>query len=97
MTSKEAIQTIEAVKAEFECNYPLNYAAAFEVAIKALEKQIPKKPRATEDYPHRLYCPNCYYPFERSKSEIDLIREHFIVVNKYCPECGQALDWSETE
>lgn len=63
----------------------------------ALEKQIPKKPNETEAYPHRLYCPNCYYPFERNKSEIALIREHFIVGNKYCPECGQALDWSETE
>lgn len=44
MTAKEAIQTIEAAKAEVEWNYPLNYAAAFEKAIEALEKQIPKKP-----------------------------------------------------
>lgn len=68
----------------------------FNVIRQALEKQIPKKPGATEDYPHRLYCPNCYYPFERNKSEIALIREHFIVGNKYCPDCGQALDWSDT-
>ena len=97
MTAKEAIQTIEAAKAEVEWNYPLDYAVAFEKAIEALEKQMPKKPRATEDYPHRLYCPNCYYPFERNKSEIALIREHFIVGNKYCPDCGQALDWSDTK
>lgn len=64
--------------------------------VSALEKQIPKKPNETEAYPHRLYCPNCYYPFERNKSEIALIREHFIVGNKYCPDCGQALDWSDT-
>ena len=30
MTAKEAIQTIEAAKAEVEWNYPLDYAAALE-------------------------------------------------------------------
>lgn len=44
MTAEEAIQTIEAAKAEVEWNYPLDYAAAFDLAIEALEKQIPKKP-----------------------------------------------------
>ena len=97
MTPNEAIETIKIAIADVEWNYPLDYSIAFETAIEALEKQIPKKPRATEDYPHRLYCSNCYYPFERNKSEIDLIREHFIVWNKYCPDCGQALDWSDEE
>ena len=97
MTPNEAIETIKIAIADVEGNYPLDYSIAFETAIEALEKQIPKKPGATEDYPHRLYCSNCYYPFERNKSEIDLIREHFIVGNKYCPDCGQALDWSDEE
>lgn len=43
MTTRKAIQAIKAAKAEVEWTYPLDYAAAFEVAIEALEKQIPKK------------------------------------------------------
>lgn len=56
MTAKEAIQTIEAAKAEVEWHYPLDYAAAFEMAIKAVEKQIPKKPIKYKD---EIICPSC--------------------------------------
>jgi len=51
-----------------------------ELAIAALEKQLPKKPY--EDFPV-LFCPVCWrvvYP------QI-----------KYCPDCGQALDWRNDE
>lgn len=94
MTPEEALEIItNAIQTDKKT---VEQDKALAIAQKALEKQIPKKPGATEDYPHRLYCPNCYYPFERNKSEIALIREHFIVGNKYCPDCGQALDWSDT-
>ena len=43
MTNKEAIETIKIAIAEVEWNYPMDYAIAFETAISALEKQIPKK------------------------------------------------------
>lgn len=43
MTNEEAIKTIEVAIAEVEWNYPMDYAIAFETAISALEKQIPKK------------------------------------------------------
>lgn len=43
MTNEEAIKTIKTAIAEVEWNYPMDYAAVFEVAISALEKQIPKK------------------------------------------------------
>lgn len=39
MTREEAIETIKAAIAEVEWEYPMNYAAAFEVAIKALEQE----------------------------------------------------------
>lgn len=94
MTAKEALEYFKRRKEQTELNDRVQQAE--DLAIEALEKQIPKKPRATEAYPHRLYCPNCYYPFERNKSEIALIREHFIVGNKYCPECGARMD-GETE
>lgn len=38
MTEKEAIKVIEIAIAEVEWDYPLDYAVAFETAIKALEE-----------------------------------------------------------
>ena len=83
----------EAIKA-IKCNYPPeNYTIlreALDMAIEALKKQIPEMP----DYEGDGYadgflvydtwiCPSCgrYY-------EIDY--DHY----KYCPECGQRIDWS---
>lgn len=39
MTNREAIDIIKNAVAEVEWNYPMEYAAAFEMAIKALEAQ----------------------------------------------------------
>lgn len=89
MTAKEAIQTIEAAKAEVEWNYPLDYAAAFEAAIKALEKRIPKKPINCSDRDWYL-CPNCLRTIKKRIEDSD----HDV---KFCPFCGQALDWSDIE
>ena len=55
MTNKEAIENIKIAIAEVEWNYPMDYAIAFDVAINALEKQIPKKPKDDG----WLYCPIC--------------------------------------
>ena len=53
-----------------------------ELAIKALEKQIPKKPK-TDDRYIMYICPCCN----------DFIK----VSHNYCPNCGQELDWSDEE
>ena len=88
MTAKEAIKTIEATKAEVEWNYPLDYAAAFEVAIEALEKQIPKKPVTEKDKViFGIVCGRC--------PECD--SAVYSTTNLYCHNCGQALDWSDTK
>ena len=55
MTAEEAIKTIQIAIAEVELNYPLDYSIAFKTAIKALEKQIPKKLKDNG----WLYCPFC--------------------------------------
>ena len=53
---------------------------ARDIAIKALEKQIPKKPKTDDRYVMYI-CPRC---------------NEFIKINKnYCMNCGQKLDWSE--
>ena len=57
---------------------------SMEIAINALEKQIPKKPK--EKYCigfNTLVCPEC-------KMELYLYEP-------YCDNCGQAIDWSNYE
>lgn len=81
MTNKEAIETIKIALAEVEWNYPMDYAAAFETAIEALEKQVPKKPNYIyEDEP---LCPYCGAVLDYCDSP--------------CENCNQFIDWSEEE
>ena len=89
MTLEEAIRTIRVAIAEVEWNYPLDYAEAIEVAIEALEKQIPKKPIYSGG--HEYICPNCNR-FTRKREQ-----QHGNIIIPYCKWCGQALDWRETE
>lgn len=59
---------------------------SIEVAINALEKQIPKKPIIeTNRYTTLFICPSCG-------------RKQGIKYKQYhCIECGQKLDWSDEE
>lgn len=63
-----------------------NLIDALEMAIQALEKQIPKKPLciANLGYTALWLCPVC----ERRIIRSDL---------KYCHQCGQKLNWSDEE
>ena len=91
MTYEEAIKTIKLAVAEVEWNYPMDYAVAFEIAISALEKQIPKKPINVEK--HYYECPCCKQDLGVSDDDI------FVYENpgkNYCDNCGQALDWGYT-
>ena len=96
MTPEEAIKTIQVAVAEVEWNYPMNYAIAFETAIEALEKQVPKKPiidKANLTDFQTFHCPSC------DKKIISRLDGEWIAgrLQKYCDNCGQALDWSDTE
>ena len=88
MTSEEAITTLELAISEVEWNYPLDYSIAFETAIEALKKQIPK--RAISIYKGNYKCPTC-------ENYIDITDDDLYVYEieppKCCDECGQALDW----
>lgn len=55
--------------------------------LECIEKQIPKKPLDIEGDYTALYgnCPNCKNTVCDNEAY------------KYCNECGQALDWSDTE
>lgn len=82
MTPEEAIKTIKVAIAEVEWDYPMNYSVAFETAIEALEKQIPKKPKNSD----RMVCPVCNSKANYGHPYTD-----------YCCHCGQKTDWRETE
>lgn len=82
MTESDAIK-------EFQQNIDMPFGSnisreASELAIQALEKQIPKKPIyiANLGYAALWLCPVC----ERRIVRSDL---------KYCHQCGQKLDWSD--
>lgn len=70
-----------------DCNYAQGNMGeqkeALSVAIQALEKQIPKKPIFTDDKQFAL-CPCCDMKGLADKQE-------------YCDNCGQAIDWSDTD
>ena len=90
MTPQGAIEIIKIAIAEVEWNYPMEYAEAFENAIEALKKQIPKKVELTEDC---CICPCCRFDMMGVYDFTDKDTKD----PAYCPECGQALDWSDTE
>lgn len=88
MTNEEAIKAIIN-------NYPPSHYSmlreGLDLAIKALEKQIPKKPLLEGDgyYDGEMVydiwrCPNCGRAYEVDSDDYD-----------YCPNCGQRIDWSE--
>ena len=88
MTNQEAINDLKVILSEItECEESICYitdidAEPLRLAIKALEKQIPKKPIVSDD----IICPNCstILIYCLHTSEID-----------YCDKCGQRLNWSE--
>lgn len=65
-----------------------NEIKALETAIEALEKQLPKKVDAKDDYRdfngnllyYSGFCPDCGFVVKSNK-------------NKCCPFCTQVLDW----
>ena len=88
MKYEEAIKNINALNAVC-CQkdfYDTEFENALALAIKALEKQIPKKPiiREAEDsfgFVKYILCPTC--------EKVDFGYERHC----FCKLCGQAIDW----
>lgn len=80
-------KAVEILKTNNEKRVAAIYASCKRLAIEALEKQIPKKTTKIQRVPNGWltygHCPNC-----------DSFTRNTL---KYCGNCGQALDWSETE
>jgi endogenous inhibitor of DNA gyrase (YacG/DUF329 family) len=82
MTREEAIFTIEHRDGIMDYGETEQLAEALEIAIKALQKQIPQQPTIENGF---VKCPAC---------ELYI---RFPIMDRYnnCPECGQALKWEE--
>lgn len=63
---------------------------------EALEKQIPKKPIVKSYFCHYVNYQDFLCPYCRNHIILK-VDGNFIAGKKqqYCPNCGQALDWSE--
>lgn len=99
MTINEAINIISAAQGECEWNAPLDYQNAFDIALEAMQKQVPKKAYYNQPTKVKAFdgesqmvaifdcvpCPVC------GKWIVSNIR------HKFCQYCGQALDWGNTE
>lgn len=93
MTNKEATDVLNAMrnqKSKLEDNAILE---AVNLAIEALEKQIPKEPDVWGDGDadgapvYDMWdCPDCGKTYEVDGEKHD-----------FCPNCGQAVNWSEYE
>ena len=94
MIEIEAKEIVRKEKAYMDSHARRAQSEAFQMAINALEKQIPKKPIAI-DYEKYMdtvknalflkgsyWCPNC---------------NHVVKCGTYCSDCGQKLDWSDEE
>lgn len=90
MIAQEALAWFKEELKDGKCSDNCLQCNAYEVAIEALEKQIPEKPKnnpfkegiLTTNYE----CPDCGC---RRLGHTNTIA--------FCPDCGQALDWSDTE
>lgn len=83
MTEKEALEFFEG----FIKTAPVNpYTQSAKLAIKALERQIPKKPYDVDTERKTFDCPECLSTLYINKDMRDC---------GYCCICGQALDWGD--
>lgn len=89
MTESEAIKELHKIRPRGGI-IPQKRAEALDVAIQALEKQIPTKVlHSYDDIIDEMwcYCPTCYAGL--GWGNVD--------THKYCMNCGQKLDWGDEE
>ncbi len=82
MTNQEALNYFKEKLKDGKYSDTCPMCNAMEVAIQALEKQTPKKPKEDFNSVLRYKCPNCN----------SFVMSDFPLI---CIKCGQALDWSD--
>lgn len=98
MTESEAIEELK-----YDCNelgkaipcdtsWGCSFENAYGIAIKALEKQIPKKPyhisQVDDNDNANVECPACHATTDYAVN---------VIKRGHCWKCGQLLDWSDEE
>ena len=94
MTESEKLENAIAILEAMKKQFLGETRNVIDVAINALEKQIPKMPTYDGDgyAPDGTFiwdewiCPCCGRRYEVDYDDYD-----------YCPDCGQKLDWSNEE
>lgn len=84
MKLEEAVEKIKRVKGLYA--YESDYKA-LDMAIDALEKEIPMKPIG-EHYAH-MRCPSCKHRIPSGGGSSSRRRDN------WCNYCGQAINWGE--
>lgn len=92
MKESEALEWIKELKGSeeiLEFYYAESFIKACDMAVQALEKQIPKKPIKSKKqvvrYVNTYCCPICNLKFTGTG------------IAKWCYHCGQKLDWGDEE
>ena len=83
MDEKKIREAIETIKSNYPTSGYYMLCEALDIAIEALEKKLPKKPKKLEN--GDLVC-SCGLIIQRKNRRTCLY---------YCHNCGQAIDWSE--
>ena len=84
MTESEAIKELHGIRPRGGI-IPQKRAEAIDMAINALEKQIPKNPHINFEKFSGVWCSCGKY----------LGKGYFVDKPSYCSNCGQKLDWSD--
>jgi len=92
MTNEEAIRNLQSVRSFLNMTDLLDEPSykSINMAIEAVEKQIPKKPYKRQMKVSTIdVCPVCGIdtPNPRELEQWEW----------WCPDCGQKIDWSEVE
>ena len=83
MTHEEAIKHFKSLQKRYTKEHNGRMCEKVNLALEALDKQIPKKPYDT------VRCPLCKIEVELQPIDIEQVT--------YCLHCGQAIDWEENE
>ena len=86
MTNEEVIENLKYLISDDCTDTQHDFVKEIKIAIEALEKQEPKKPRETRC---ALMCASCGHKItEKGCKKLN---------RSYCKKCGQAIDWGVSE
>ena len=89
MTYEEVIDKLKYLINEDCTDTQHDFVEEIKISIEALKKQIPKKPTRTRGKYGHTECACCGWVVESFCGDLEQY--------PFCPNCGQAIDWSGDE